>query len=169
MTQPQHSMPDAGHDSSMSGHTHGKYGRFLLMILASAVVMYAVMYLNTYAWDHVYWSWTRFYITLMSAATMAVIMLLFMQKMYTDRAKNTMIYLGSLLLFVVGLWLVRSQALVGDVAWMKAMIPHHSIALLTSERAQIKGPRVRKLADGIIETQKREIAEMKGYIQDLQK
>lgn len=169
MTQPQHSMPDTGHEEKMPGHAHGNYGRFLLMILASAALMYAVMYLNTYAWDHVYWSWTRFYMTMMSAATMAVIMLLFMQKMYTDKAKNLMIYLGSVLLFVVGLWLVRSQALVGDVAWMKAMIPHHSIALLTSERAQIKDPRVRKLADGIIETQKREIAEMKSYIQDLQK
>lgn len=169
MTHQQHAMPDTQHDAMKSGQGHGNYARFLLMILASAVVMYAVMYLNTYAWDHVYWSWTRFYMTMMSAATMAVIMLLFMQKMYTDRARNMMIYLGSVLLFVVGLWLVRSQALVGDVAWMKAMIPHHSIAILTSERAQISDPRVRKLADGIIETQKREIAEMKGYIQDLQK
>ena len=66
-----------------------------------------------------------------------------------------------------GLWLVRSQSTVDDVAYMKAMIPHHSIAILTSERARIRDPRVRELADGIIETQKREIGEMETLIRDL--
>ncbi len=51
---------------------------------------------------------------------------------------------------------------------MKAMIPHHSIAILTSERARISDPRVRKLADGIIEAQRREIDEMKFLIDDLE-
>jgi uncharacterized protein (DUF305 family) len=52
---------------------------------------------------------------------------------------------------------------------MKAMIPHHSIAILTSERAHISDPRVRALADEIISSQKREIAEMKALIADLEK
>lgn len=158
---------------SDTGHTHehrpvgGAYRRFALMILTSAAVMYVVMYFNTYQLDHVYFSWTRLYMTLMSAATMAVIMLLFMRHMYTDRARNRWIVLGSAALFLTSLWLVRTQTFVGDAAWMRAMIPHHSIAILTSERAQLKDPRVRALADGIIETQKREIAEMKGYLRDL--
>lgn len=50
---------------------------------------------------------------------------------------------------------------------MKAMIPHHSIAIMTSERAHIRDSRVRKLADGIIEAQVKEIAEMKQLIADL--
>jgi uncharacterized protein (DUF305 family) len=78
-----------------------------------------------------------------------------------------MIVIGSAVVFAVSLWLLRSQATVGDVAYMRAMIPHHSIAVLTSERAKIKDPRVRKLADGIIETQMREIAEMKASLADL--
>ena len=95
-------------------------------------------------------------------------MLAFMWKMYPNKAVNIGILVGSLVVFVVALWLVRSQATVGDVAYMRAMIPHHSIAILTSERANITDPRVRKLADGIISAQKREISEMKAYIQDLE-
>ncbi|ASN82628.1 DUF305 domain-containing protein [Deinococcus ficus] len=146
---------------------HTPYRRFVAMILASALVMYVVMYFNTYQIDHVQFSWTRVYMTMMSSAAMAVIMWLFMRNMYQDRAKNTAILVGSAVVFLTGLGLVRSQALVGDVAWMRAMTPHHSIAILTSERAQLSDPRVRALADGIIETQKREIAEMNGLIRDL--
>jgi len=63
---------------------------------------------------------------------------------------------------------VRSQETVDDVSYMKAMIPHHSIAIMTSERAHIKDPEVRKLADGIIDAQVREIAQMKQMIARLQ-
>ncbi len=70
--------------------------------------------------------------------------------------------------FAAALWLVRSQVTVDEVSWMKAMIPHHSIAILTSKRAHISDPRVRKLADGIIEAQRREIGEMKALIKDLE-
>ena len=69
---------------------------------------------------------------------------------------------------VGSLWLVRSQQTVGDVAYMRAMIPHHSIAIMTSERAHIKDPEVRKLADGIIDAQVREIAEMERDISRLE-
>ena len=82
---------------------------------------------------------------------------------------NLAIFAGSAVLFAVALWLVRSQATVDDVAYMKGMIPHHSIAILTSDRAHITDPRVRKLADGIIETQRREIDEMKALIDDIEK
>ncbi|WP_412027947.1 DUF305 domain-containing protein [Deinococcus yunweiensis] len=164
MTSPDHGPYAA---TAMPSH-RGVYRRFVLMILASAGVMYVVMYFNTAQRDHVYFSWTRLYMTMMSAATMAVIMWLFMRSMYRDRARNTALLIGSAALFLTGLWLVRSQALVGDVAWMRAMIPHHSIAILTSERARLQDPRVRALAERIVTTQKREIAEMKRYLQELQ-
>lgn len=98
---------------------------------------------------------------------MALIMLSFMLGMYTNRKANLAILVVSVLSFGLGLYLVRSQDTVDDIAWMKAMIPHHSIAILTSTRANISDPRVRKLADGIIEVQKREIAEMEALIADL--
>lgn len=144
------------------------YGKFAAMVATSTVVMFGLMYLNTYALDHVYFSETRAYMALVMGATMAVIMLGFMLAMYTDRRLNLAIALGSAVVFAVALWLVRSQATIGDVAWMRAMIPHHSIAILTSERAHITDPRVRKLADGIIESQRREIGEMKALVSELE-
>lgn len=100
-------------------------------------------------------------------AAMAVVMLAFMLGMYTKRKANIAIVVGSVIAFSAGLYLVRSQDTVDDVAWMKAMIPHHSIAIMTSTRANISDPRVRDLADEIIEAQKREIAKMEALIRDL--
>ena len=143
------------------------YPKFFLMIVVSTIVMFVLMYLNTYELDHIFFSETRAYMALVMGSTMAVIMLLFMRAMYQDKRLNGIILLGSVFVFAVSLWLVRSQVTVEDVSWMRAMVPHHSIAILTSERANIKDPHVRKLADGIIEAQRREIGEMKALIQDL--
>ncbi|SDM46604.1 protein of unknown function [Oryzisolibacter propanilivorax] len=147
-------------------HAH-PYRRFLLMIAVASVLMYVLMYLNTYEVAHVHFSQTRLFMTCIMAGSMALVMLFFMRHMYQDRRANTAIAIGSVVLIIAGLGLVRSQATVGDVAWMQAMIPHHSIAILTSERARITDPRVRKLADGIIETQRREIGEMDALVADL--
>lgn len=144
------------------------YRNFLLMVAASAAVMFCLTYLNTYELSHVRFSWTRLFMTMIMAGSMALVMLFFMRHMYKDKRVNSVIIAVSVGLMGVGLWLVRSQATVVDVAWMKAMIPHHSIAILTSERARISDPRVRKLADGIIQAQKREIGEMEALISDLQ-
>ncbi|WP_372421890.1 DUF305 domain-containing protein [Salinarimonas chemoclinalis] len=144
------------------------YWRFAAMIATSTVVMYGLMYLNTYAWEHVFWSHTRFWMALLMGATMAVIMLSYMLSMYSSRTTNLAIFAGSIVVFALSLWLVRSQATVGDRDWMRAMIPHHSIAILTSERARLSDPRVRELADEIIAAQEREIAEMRRLIEDLE-
>ena len=145
-----------------------KYSRFAAMIATSTIVMFVLMYLNVYSIAHVHWSETRAYMALVMGASMAIIMLAFMLKMYPHRGVNIAIFAGSALVFAVSLWLVRSQATVDQVSWMKAMIPHHSIAILTSERADIRDPQVRQLADSIIEAQRREIAEMKALIDELQ-
>lgn len=138
------------------------------MILAASVLMFGLMYLNTYQTSHVWFSQTRLFMTFIMAGSMALVMLFFMRGMYKDKRANLAIVVGSIALMGSGLWLVRSQETVGDIAWMKAMIPHHSIAILTSGRAQISDPRVRKLADGIIEAQRREISEMEFLINDIQ-
>lgn len=150
-------------------HKGGNYGKFFLMLGLSFVAMYITMYLNTYEWDHVYFSLTRFYMTCLGIAAMAVIMLSLMRSMYKDKKKNLAIYIGSLILFVSALGLVRvQQPIIGDVLWMKAMIPHHSIAILTSKRAEIDDPEAKKLAEEIIEAQLREIAQMKKIIYRLE-
>jgi uncharacterized membrane protein len=144
------------------------YGRFLAMIATSTVVMFGLMYMNTYAFEHVRWSETRAYMALVMAGAMALVMLTYMLGMYKNRTVNIAIYVVSVVILAAALWLVRSQRTVDDVAWMKAMIPHHSIAILTSERAQITDPRVRELADTIISTQRDEIARMEQLIAELE-
>ncbi|MCF7201981.1 DUF305 domain-containing protein [Pseudomonas oligotrophica] len=145
------------------------YARFGTMIATSTLVMFGLMYLNTYSLDHLLFSETRAYMALLMGASMAIVMLLFMRGMYRNRTLNIAILLGSAVVFAVSLGLVRSQATIDQVSWMKAMIPHHSIAILTSERADIDDPRVRELADGIIKTQREEIAEMKALIAELKR
>jgi hypothetical protein len=143
------------------------YARFVAMILTSTVVMFGLMYLNTFALDHVKWSETRAYMAILMGATMAVIMLGFMLSMYRNKNVNIGIVAAAVVLFAGSLWLVRSQTTVQDSSWMRAMIPHHSIAILTSERAELQDVRVCELAVGIIEAQRREIDEMNWLIQDI--
>ena len=144
-----------------------KYSRFFLMIVTSTAVMFGLMYLNTYQMDHLFFSETRLYMAFYMGAAMAVIMLLFMLKMYTSTAKNSVILATAIIVFSGALWLLRSQSTIDDVSWMKAMIPHHSIAILTSSRANITDPRVKDLANRIVEAQKKEIDEMKKLIEEL--
>jgi hypothetical protein len=149
--------------------SHMSYARFLAMIAVSTVVMFGLMYFNTYALDHVFFSQTRTWMALLMGAVMAIVMMGFMWAMYKNMRVNAAIIGGSVILFGASLWLVRSQETVSDVSYMKAMIPHHSIAVLTSSRAHVRDPRVRKLADQIIDAQVKEIAEMKSLIADLQR
>mgnify|MGYP001214780865 CR=1 FL=1 len=144
------------------------YVRFGAMIAVSTAVMYSLTYLNVYQVSHIHWSETRVYMALLMGSAMAVIMLSFMLHMYKVRLANVAILAVSALIFAGALYLVRSQTTVEDTSWMKAMIPHHSIAILTSERAQLADPRVRDLAARIIEAQRREIDEMEALINDLE-
>ncbi len=157
------------HTNTNTNSEGKKYTKFILMLVCSFIAMYITMYLNTYALDHVYFSLTRFYMTCLGISAMAIIMLLFMIKMYNNKKKNIAIILGSIVLFSLALILVRTQKpIIGDVLWMKGMIPHHSIAILTSERADIQDPEVKKLADDIIEAQKKEIEQMKMMLERLE-
>lgn len=164
----EHTEPSHVSQGTQNSMSHGSsYGRFLAMIATSTLIMLGLMYLNSYQLSHVRFSETRTYMALYMGGMMSLVMLAFMWGMYKDKAKNWAIVAGSVLLFVVALFLVRAQITVQDRAWMKAMIPHHSIAILTSERAEIDDMRVRELADAIIEAQRREIAEMEWLIQDI--
>lgn len=144
------------------------YWRFMATIATSTAVMFVLMYVNTYDADHIFWSETRFWMTFVMGTAMMAIMLLFMWSMYRNRTKNFIILGVAAFVFALALWLVRSQTTVTDTEYMKAMIPHHSIAIMTSERAHIQDPRVRKLAHDIILAQRREIAQMKYLIADIE-
>ena len=145
------------------------YARLGLMIAASTAVMFGLMYLNTYRPDHAVLSETRAYMAFIMGSAMAMVMLAFMRDMYRNAVANAAVLALSAAVFAAGLWLVRSQATVEDVSYMRSMIPHHSVAILASRRARISDPRVRKLADQIIESQQREIAEMQALIEELER
>ncbi len=164
-----HTDTETSPDSTEEKHggMNSSYGRFAAMIATSTIVMFGLMYINTYAFDHVRWSETRFYMALLMGGVMAIIMLGFMLNMYKNTKANIGIFVLALAVFAGSLALVRSQTTVQDGSWMRAMIPHHSIAILTSERAEIDDARVCELAKGIIEAQKREIAEMDWLINDI--
>lgn len=146
---------------------HRNYWRFAAMIATSMTAMFVLTYANSYRLGDVQWSETRFFMTFVMGAAMVVIMLGFMLGMYTSKRINAAIFVGSAVVFSVALWLVRSQETVQDQSYMRAMIPHHSIAILTSSQADLNDVRVRELADAIIVAQKREIEEMNWLIADI--
>ena len=143
------------------------YTRFFAMIATSTLVMFVLMYLNTYLWGHVFFSETRAYMAVLMGATMAFVMMGFMMAMYPSKAVNAAIFVGSVIVFALSLWLVRSQVTVQDRSFMRAMIPHHSIAIMTSSRSQLTDPRVQTLAEDIAFAQDKEIAEMRYLIADI--
>ncbi|GAB3016083.1 DUF305 domain-containing protein [Cyclobacterium sediminis] len=144
------------------------YLKFSAMMAVSFVIMYAVMFLNADVFDHVMLSTTRTYMTLLMVAPMAVSMLLFMWGMYENKKVNFMILGTSIVLFIATLTMLRNQTLIADVQWMKAMIPHHSSAIMVSQKADLKDPEAQQLAKDIIEAQKKEIAQMKAMIKRLE-
>ena len=157
----------ATHGDEHGGHTKGMYLRFAAMILTAMVVMYWVMFVGSWEWSHVRFSQSRVFMAVTMGGTMGLIMLGWMLNMYKNAKANVAIVVASLLLLGGGIALDRSQATVDDNAFMSAMIPHHSLAITRSERAQIEDVRVCELAVGIIEAQQREIAEMDWLIKDI--
>lgn len=155
-------------ERSDDGTPGGNYLRFGAMIATAMLVMFALTYVNSMEMSHLRWSETRVYMTLIMGASMGLIMLGFMLGQYGNRALNLAIVVGSLAVFAFATFLVRSQTTVQDRSFMRAMIPHHSIAILTSERSDTRDVRVCELQVSIIEAQRREIAEMSWLIEDIE-
>ena len=164
------SRPDG--DSHEGHRSHGNmtmYLRFGAMILTAMVVMYAAMFIGSWEWGHVRWSESRLFMTLTMGGTMGLIMLAWMLNMYKNTKANVAIVVVSLLLFGTGAFLDRSQTTVQDTSFMSGMIPHHSLAITRSERAELSDVRVCELAVEISEAQRREIFEMDWLIEDIER
>lgn len=131
------------------------YKKFMVMLGISFLIMYSVMFLNVDKLDHIYLSTTRAYMSLLMVTPMALLMLALMPTMFKNK---------SIAVFALALTFLRLQTFISDEQYMKAMIPHHSSAILVSQEAKLKDPEVRKLAEGIIQSQEKEIAEMKGLL-----
>lgn len=144
------------------------YLRFAGMIATSTLVMFVLTYTNVFDIAHIHFSQERLYMALLMGAAMTIVMLGWMWKMYADRRRNIAIIAGAIVFGLAAFLFSQAQVLVYDVNYMRGMIPHHSIAILTSDRAALQDVRVRELADEIIEAQRREIAEMEWLIRDIQ-
>ena len=151
--------------TNMSKANYKKLG---LMLMISFCIMYGVMFLNVDQRSHIYLSLTRTYMSLLMVSPMAIVMLLMMPGMYPNKLVNRLIIVVFSVVFLLALLFLRTQFPVGDSQYMKAMIPHHSSAILTSKHARIKNPKVKKLADSIIKSQQREIAEMKALLETIE-
>ena len=145
------------------------WGRFVAMIGTSTFIMFFLMYQLIYSMDHAMLSLNRLVASLVMGCVMSVVMLAFMWPMYQGRRTKIAVLVGAAAGAVILLGVNRTQAVIDDVRFMKSMIPHHSIAINNARKASISDPRVRQLADGIIESQVREIAEMKLLIEDIQR
>ena len=166
MSTPNH---QSEHDQGRVEHGAKMYLTFVAMVATSTVAMFLLTYTNAVSWSHMTFSEERVYMALLMGSVMAIIMLGFMWRMmYKNVKRNIAVIAVALIVGLTALWLSRSQALVEDEAYMKGMIPHHSIAILTSERADLDDVRVRELAEQIAETQKKEIAEMKWLLEDIE-
>lgn len=149
---------------------HGmSYKMFMLMMFISFLIMYIVMFLNMDKLSHYHTSITRIYMAILMVAPMAIVMLAMMGKMYPSKKANMGIMLTAGVIFVVVLIGLRTQTPIGDVQYMKAMIPHHSSAILNSKKANLKDPEVIRLSKEIISSQEREIAEMERFLNRLDK
>ncbi|WP_207632711.1 DUF305 domain-containing protein [Foetidibacter luteolus] len=146
---------------SMNGMS---YKKFTIMLIISFIIMYVVMFLNMDNIDHYHTSATRLYMSILMVAPMAIVMMLMMGKMYPNKKRNAGIVIVAIVVFIVTLIGLRTQTPISDVQYMKAMIPHHSSAIMTSKHANIKDSEVRQLADSIIASQEREIRQMEAML-----
>jgi len=160
-------MDERKHIDQHKQMTMMSWGRFVAMIATSTVIMFFLMYQLIYSIDHAMLSINRLVASLLMGCVMSVVMLSFMWSMYRGRTIKLTVLVGATVGAVLLLAVNRTQAVIGDVAFMKSMIPHHSIAINNARKATITDPRVRRLADGIIESQVREIAEMKLLIENI--
>jgi FtsH-binding integral membrane protein len=159
--------PDRDDSGGQSDMQRKVYLRFAAMILTAMVVMYWVMFFGSWEWSHVRWSQSRMFMALAMGATMGLVMLAWMLNMYKNMMANIIVVGLSVLVLVVGVFLDRSQTTVDDTAFMRAMIPHHSLAITRSERFNVDDVRVCELAVAISEAQRREILEMDWLIDDI--
>ena len=143
---------------------HASYATLAKLIAINLAVMFLLTYVMLDSLEHFFFSLNRFYMALLMAAPMVVLMLAMMRPMFPSRRLNAAIYATAVAVFVAALALVRTQVPIGDRQFLSSMIPHHSGAILMCERAAIKDVEVVRLCEQIVTSQQDEIAQMRGII-----
>lgn len=143
---------------------HSPYKNFAIELLIDSIIMFFVMYSMVAFAKHVYLNSNNVYMTLMMVAPMALIMLVSMRHMYQNKKLNLVLMVGFAAIFIASTYAMRTQAGVGNAQFLRAMIPHHSGALLMCREANITDPEIIALCKQIEESQTKEIAQMEQIL-----
>jgi hypothetical protein len=152
---------------SHASMTKGSYRRLGIELAIDFVVMYLVMYTMIATLDDFYPNLNNVYMTLMMVTPMAIIMLISMRSMFPSPRINIAIGAVAAVIFAVSFLGMRLQARVGDSEFLRSMIPHHSGAILMCREAELTDPEILTLCTGIVESQQREIVQMKAILERL--
>ena len=162
-------MHEGNRHGAIAAAMERKHYRMLgLNLILSLIIMYLLMFSMIWSTNDFFNNNNMLYMAVTMAAPMGILMLLMMPMMYPDRRTNMLLYGLFALLLVGAFWSIRSQALVNDEQFLRAMIPHHSGAVTMCNRSSIRDPEVRELCfkpNGIVESQTREIAQMKAILE----
>ena len=161
-----------GHgQDAMNEKMAGKpYTMLALNLAVSLLIMYLAMFTMIWSFGEFFNNSNMLYMALVMWAPMGVLMLLMMPMMYPNKKLNVVLLVSFVLVLILSFWAIRDQTLVGDRQFVRAMIPHHSGAITMCNRASIRGQEVRDICfkpNGIIDSQKREIAQMERILERL--
>jgi uncharacterized protein (DUF305 family) len=149
-----------------SKHKMGSsYVELTIELAIDFLIMYLVMYTMIASLDHLYLNINNVYMTLMMVAPMAIVMLVAMRSMFPSRRLNLAVAATAAVVFTASFFAMRTQAAVGDEQFLRSMIPHHSGAVLMCEQSVIRDPEITALCERIVESQKKEIAQMQAILQ----
>lgn len=148
----------------MTEHQPHSYRWLAAELIADFLIMYFVMFAMIASLDHLRHNLNNVYMTLMMVAPMVVLMILAMRRMFPSRAANGALLAGAVAVFLIAFALIRTQTTIGDTAFLRSMIPHHSGAILMCREASIRDREIKTLCAGIIRSQTEEIDQMKAIL-----
>jgi hypothetical protein len=141
------------------------YQHLIVMAALSLVSMYFLMYAMVDRPANVYGNLNQLFMAGLMTAPMILIELIVMRGMYRNRKRNAIIATISVAVGVLMFVFIRQQTAIADEQFLRAMIPHHSSAILMCERAQLRDEQLRELCDSIISSQQEEIALMAAMLE----
>ena len=160
----------SGHGGMSREMIRRHYMMLAVNLILSAVVMYLAMFTMIWTFADFFNNLNTLYMALIMWAPMGVLMLITMASMYADKRLNLILYAAFALVLVLSFLAMRYQSLVGDRQFVRAMIPHHSGAILMCNRASIRDAEIRDICfkpNGIVESQEREIKQMNAILKRL--
>ncbi len=151
-------------DKKMENKMETSYKKLAIAIAINTIIMYLIGYVMIDRLEHFQININRLYMALLMAAPMVIIMLLVMRSMFMNKRLNTILFAGAGLAMVLLFFLIRSQTPVGDVQFLRSMIPHHSSAIVMCQEAAISDPEIITLCNEIIQAQEEEITQMEAIL-----